>query len=98
MKAALYGFRKIIVFILAIAALVYGLHVTIVMLKEMDAARALQASIIAGGFFGAVSTVFGTLMSAFKGAYAAGASPFTTPATPTTDPILLRDRTTGFTP
>lgn len=98
MKAALYGFRKIIVFILAIAALVYGLHVTIVMMREMDSAKALQAAIIAGGFFGAVSTVFGTLMSAFKGAYAAGASPFSPPVVPAADPVLLRDRTTGFTP
>lgn len=82
MKAALYGFRKILVFALAVAALTYGLHESIAILRAVDADKATQAAAIAGGFFGALATIFGTLMSAFKGAYAAGSSSYLPPAPP----------------
>lgn len=76
MKAALYGFRKILVFALAVVALTYGLHESIRILELVTADKATQAAAIAAGFFGALGTVFGTLMSAFKGAYASGSSPY----------------------
>jgi hypothetical protein len=80
MKAALYGFRKIIVFTIATAAMVYGLHISIDILKVIDKDKATQAASIVGAFFLAFGTVFGTLMSAFKGAYAAGSNPMAPPA------------------
>ena len=82
MKQAIYGFRKIIVFVIATAAMVYGLHISIDVLRSIEADKATQAAGIVGAFFGAFATVFTTLMSAFKGAYASGASPFG-PAKPT---------------
>jgi hypothetical protein len=86
MKAALYGFRKIFVFALAVGALVYGLHESIAILREIDAEKATQAAVIAGGFFGALGTIFMALMSAFKGAYASGASPYAPPMPPVAPP------------
>lgn len=82
MKAAIYGFRKILVFIVAVGALVYGLHASVGVLREIDSAKAMQAAMIAGGFFGALATIFGGLMSAFKGAYASGSSPYLPPPGP----------------
>lgn len=76
MKAALYGFRKIIVFTLALAALTYGLHEAIRILELVTAEKATQAAAISGGFFGALTAIFTALMSAFKGAYASGVSPY----------------------
>jgi hypothetical protein len=86
MKAALYGFRKIFVFALAVGALVYGLHESIVVLKAIDADKATQAAGIAGAFFAALGTIFTTLMSAFKGSYLAGHSPLSPPAPPSPPP------------
>jgi hypothetical protein len=86
MKAALYGFRKIFVFALAVGALVYGLHESIAVLKAIDADKATQAASIAGGFFVALGAIFTTLMSAFKGAYASGASPYAPPMPPVAPP------------
>lgn len=91
MKAALYGFRKIIVFALAVGALVYGLHEAIAVLRAVDTDKATQAAAIAGGFFGALTTVFATLMSAFKGAYASGASPYA-PARPPLPHVDVQER------
>lgn len=76
MKAAIYGFRKILVFVVAVIALMYGLHESIRILEVVTAEKATQAAAISGGFFGALATIFGTLMSAFKGAYASGSSPY----------------------
>lgn len=81
-KAALYGFRKILVFALAVGALTYGLHESIRVLELVTAEKATQAAAIAGAFFGALATIFGTLMSAFKGAYASGSNPYLPPAPP----------------
>lgn len=69
MRAAIHGFRKIILYLLTISALTYGLHEAIAILREIDKDKATQAAIIVGGFFGAIPTIFGMLMSAFKEGY-----------------------------
>ena len=69
MKAAIYGFRKIGIFIISVSAIVYLAHVSLDALREISDAKATQAAIIVGTAFGALGTVFTALMSAFKSGY-----------------------------
>jgi hypothetical protein len=78
MKAALYGFRKIISFVILVVALLVALMVCV---------KAPEESIMfVAGMFGAFCTAIGgafvSLMSGFKGAYAAGLNPMMPPAFP----------------
>lgn len=82
MRAAIFGFRKVFIFVVAAGAMTFGLHEALVALKVMDAEKATQVATVGGAFFGGMATIFGTLMSAFKGSYRAGQSPYAPPAPP----------------
>lgn len=69
MKAALYGVRKILLFVAAVSAVVVLSIVSLDALKVITDAKATQAASIAVAALGAISTIFATLMSAFKGGY-----------------------------
>jgi hypothetical protein len=75
MKNALFGFRKIICFILFVAALLVGLIVSVGTGEE----QIMMAAGIFGAFAVNLCGGFIALMSGFKGSYAAGASPTTPP-------------------
>jgi len=69
MKAAIYGLRKIILFVLASGAVTALAIVALDALKTISDAKATQAASIVVAAFGTLGTVFATLMSAFKSGY-----------------------------
>jgi hypothetical protein len=69
MKAAIYGMRKIILFVLATGAVTVLAIVALDALKTISDAKATQAASIVVAAFGTLGTVFATLMSAFKRGY-----------------------------
>lgn len=70
MRTAIDGYRKILVFVAFGSLMFAGLWVT---LRVAGAANLLSAAALYGAFAGPMSAGFATLMSAFKGSYAASA-------------------------
>jgi ABC-type molybdate transport system substrate-binding protein len=69
MKQALFGFRKIILYAVTLAAVVVLCIVALDVLKVISDAKATQAAAIVVAAFGSVTGIFTTLMSAFKAGY-----------------------------
>ena len=69
MKEAIYGMRKIILFVLASGAVVILAIYSLDALKTISDAKATQAASIVVAAFGTLGTIFATLMSAFKSGY-----------------------------
>jgi hypothetical protein len=69
MKAAIYGFRKILLFLIAVSAVLVLTLVSFDALKVISDAKATQLAAMVGAALAALGTIFTTLMSAFKSGY-----------------------------
>ena len=70
----LVGYRKIIIFLVSVGALVFGLHLAIDAIREIETEKATQLAVIVGGFFTALGGLVGAIVAAFRGTYARDAA------------------------